>query len=327
MTNEPIISVIVPFFNAAVYLPDTIACLQSQHFKDFEAIFVDDGSSDNGAEHVRGAMQQDPRFVLEQQRNSGVSVSRNRGLAAARGQWVAFLDSDDFLRPDALDIWMQSARALDPDVVLVNGFRFHETPDQIAEFEVLGQQPWGQCVSGKQWIVSAVAKRSWKHYVWLQMIRRSFIEDHAMSFAVDTIHEDILWTTQLALYAQRISFVNERVYGYRVNLGSLTGSVTQDRLLGRAAGYVKVICALVDWAEEQADADVKAALLQQAITEAGHLMGLFRKRLQRTDAAIDLARVVSSDPRWHRLYKSTRSPGDFWRLLRLRRTVKSFCKS
>ncbi|MCR5362901.1 MAG: glycosyltransferase family 2 protein [Bacteroidales bacterium] len=96
------ISIIIPCYNQAEFLPDTMKCIQSQTCTDFECIIVDDGSTDNSAEIVRSYAVNDPRIRLLSKTNGGTATARNVGLKVASGDYVVFLDADDFLHPEAL---------------------------------------------------------------------------------------------------------------------------------------------------------------------------------------------------------------------------------
>lgn len=99
----PQVSFIVPAYNAADTLPATIASLAAQTVTDWEAVIVDDGSKDRTATVARAAAAADPRLRVVRQANGGASAARNRGIAEARGAFVAFLDSDDWIEPDFIE--------------------------------------------------------------------------------------------------------------------------------------------------------------------------------------------------------------------------------
>lgn len=101
-TDTPQISVIIPVYNVADHITACIASLRAQTFADFEAIVVDDGSTDASPVRLQGAIGGDPRFVVIRQENRGLGAARNAGLAAARGGFIAFLDSDDRYDPEFL---------------------------------------------------------------------------------------------------------------------------------------------------------------------------------------------------------------------------------
>lgn len=102
-------SIIIALYNKAPYICNTIASVLTQTFTDYEVIVIDDGSSDGGAELVAAMMA--PRLRLVRQTNAGVSAARNRGIALARGEWVAFLDADDWHHPQYLACLLQTQLA------------------------------------------------------------------------------------------------------------------------------------------------------------------------------------------------------------------------
>lgn len=100
--NLPKISVVVPAYNVSSYIEDALKSLQSQSFKDFEVLIVDDGSTDNTADVVKPYLANDSRFHLLQKQNGGLSSARNYGIRHARGEYIALLDGDDVYHPDKL---------------------------------------------------------------------------------------------------------------------------------------------------------------------------------------------------------------------------------
>ena len=100
----PEISMIVPVYNVEQYLPAALDSLRAQTCPDWEAILVDDGSPDGCGALCDAAARQDARFRVIHQKNAGVGAARNAGLAAARGTYVQFLDSDDALEPQMVEV-------------------------------------------------------------------------------------------------------------------------------------------------------------------------------------------------------------------------------
>lgn len=115
------ISVIIPVYNAEKWLREALSSLKSQSYKDFEALMVDDGSSDGSAFICKEFCDADSRFRLISQPNKGVSSARNLGIAEAKGEWIAFMDADDVMPPDALEVMMRHAENSGAKIV-VGGF-------------------------------------------------------------------------------------------------------------------------------------------------------------------------------------------------------------
>lgn len=120
------ISIIIPCYNQAEFLPETMNCIQSQTCTDFECIIVDDGSTDNSAEIVRSYAADDPRIRLITKTNGGTATARNVGLKVASGDYVIFLDADDFLHSEALAKQLEHMTQRQLDVSLMEWSYFVE---------------------------------------------------------------------------------------------------------------------------------------------------------------------------------------------------------
>lgn len=100
----PIISIIVPIYNVENYLSHCLESIQNQTFKDFECLMIDDGSTDNSYEICKRFAQSDSRFIAIHQDNQGVSAARNAGISMARGSYISFIDGDDYIHPQMIQI-------------------------------------------------------------------------------------------------------------------------------------------------------------------------------------------------------------------------------
>jgi CDP-glycerol glycerophosphotransferase len=100
----PRVSVVVPVYNVEEFLETCLDSLTAQTFEDFEAILVDDGSTDRSGEIAQRYAERDPRFRVVKQANGGLSKARNTGADEARGEFLVFLDSDDALPPNAYEL-------------------------------------------------------------------------------------------------------------------------------------------------------------------------------------------------------------------------------
>ncbi|MCX7088811.1 MAG: glycosyltransferase [Methylococcales bacterium] len=273
------VSVIVPVFNAGDYLRPAIASLLAQSESAIEVIAVNDGSTDDSLLVLNDMAEKDTRLIVLSKENGGLSSARNYGIKHARGRWLAFVDSDDWLMPDALNRWCQRAEENKLHLLIGNYFNFATLPCEqpVAKLTL---QPWDQVMRGTDWIIRSVALREWPHYVWLQLISREFLLSlKTAEFREGLLHEDVLWTLQLALSAERVGFVRDALYGYRTN----PVSITNNPLLSaqRARSYIYIIQQLGVVADKYRlqNPDVYHALLRHANVEGGHFLGLMRKKI------------------------------------------------
>jgi glycosyltransferase involved in cell wall biosynthesis len=118
MSNAPEVSIIMPVYNVEKYIALSLDSVLNQTFKDFELICVNDGSMDKGWDTVRRRAAQDGRIrLIENEKNSGQSAARNAGLDSACGNYVMFMDSDDFIHPQTLEIALYFAKRHDADII------------------------------------------------------------------------------------------------------------------------------------------------------------------------------------------------------------------
>ena len=109
--EKPLLSIIVPVYDVERYLPKCIDSILAQTFTDFELILVEDGSPDNCPALCDAAAAKDARIRVIHQKNGGLSAARNAGLDAARGKWIGFVDSDDYIAPEMYEALYKAVKA------------------------------------------------------------------------------------------------------------------------------------------------------------------------------------------------------------------------
>ena len=114
----PKISVIIPVYNTENYLKECLNSVINQTFKDIEIICVNDGSTDNSLSILEEYARTDSRIKIINQKNQGVSSSRNNGIKSARGEYIMFLDSDDLYKPDLCEKVVEKIDSQSPDIVM-----------------------------------------------------------------------------------------------------------------------------------------------------------------------------------------------------------------
>lgn len=135
---EPLVSVIIPVYNAEKYLRETLDCVCNQTLRNIEIICVDDGSTDASLAILQEYAARDGRFRILQQKNQYAGVARNNGMAAARGKYLSFLDADDLFEPDMLEKLSTRAEETGADIVICDARQFNDDdPERATE-----PMPW-----------------------------------------------------------------------------------------------------------------------------------------------------------------------------------------
>lgn len=220
------ISVIIPVYNVEDYLGQCLDSICNQTFEDIEIICVNDGSKDNSLEILEEYAGNDNRISIVNQHNQGLAAARNSGLKHASGEYVYFIDSDDYLELDALERLYCNIKSNDSDMAL---FKF-KTFDDFQNVHKRGVEFKIDKIFGDiDYDNFAFTYRDVKRHVMnsafsacLKLYRREFIKD--VSFPVGLNFEDVPVHVKLMIEAERLSFVPEFFYNYRSNPDSILNS-------------------------------------------------------------------------------------------------------
>lgn len=211
----PAVTIVVPVFNGARFLPQRIPRLRREAFADVEVLIVDDGSADDSAGIARALSAGDPRVrVIALERNGGVAKARERGAAEATGRYVWFVDADDDWPDDALSRLVEAAERDRLDVVVADA-RF--VYDGGAATRPL-QAPRSGPVDGRTAFRMLLNGRITGH-LWNKLFRADVAR--AMSFAPARVHSDLAMVADGLANAERVGFLPVVVYDYRLRAGSI----------------------------------------------------------------------------------------------------------
>lgn len=224
------ISIVVPIFNATTYLPRCLDSLVKQTLRDIEIILVDDGSTDDSLEVCRRYEQQDKRIKVIHQHNQGQTIARQRGLAEATGEYIHFVDSDDWLDLEMGQHMYESAILHDADIVTCNAV-FHKNGKRIParQSAQAGVYDKGRLI--RELYPSLICTEKFFYFgifaaMWNKLYRRALIEEHIAGIdPAVRIGEDGLATFACFLAAEKVVVMEEAYYQYRDdNANSLTRS-------------------------------------------------------------------------------------------------------
>lgn len=217
------VSIIVPVYNAAPYLRECIDSLVGQTWQNIEVILINDGSTDESGAICESYLA-DPRVIYHHQQNAGVSTARNAGLDLATGEYICFVDADDWLESDALER-LQNESA---DIVIYNFFhgeRKHEEPLTDGVYPPEALYPKMISYVDEQGNIAYTF-----HNIWMRLFKRSLLEEHHIRFEPQHHNgEDLLFTFEATMKADTISVRrSEYLYHYRAVQTSQTNSYVKN---------------------------------------------------------------------------------------------------
>jgi len=225
---NPLLSLVVPVYNVAPFLERCLASLAAQNLDGMEIVFVDDGSTDAcPAVLARYAAQHSQMRVIRRD-NGGLSAARNTGLDHIGGEYVAFVDSDDWIEPGYYRHLLDLARAQHLD--LAHGNAMYHFEGRREDQPIYRDDLSTEVMPGREVLRRRLADRTLLHMVWMHLYRRDFIERLGMRFVPRLIHEDVLWTTRAFLQAQRVAYDPTPGYYYRQRIRPLAADVMDQRL-------------------------------------------------------------------------------------------------
>lgn len=219
------ISIIVPVYNVEKYLSRCIKSLMNQTYENLEFIMVDDGSTDRSSEICDEYKNADDRITVIHKKNSGLSDARNTGFARATGDYVLFIDSDDYIIENACEIFVKKVTLLGfPDIIvgqLVNPDGSIYCNGYSKEYDVI--------YLGTEYLKKFSSKIS--PCVIASAYKRTFISDNYLSFKSGRLHEDSEFTPRAYALAKTVAYINNPFYVKTVNENSITTSKDKRRHL------------------------------------------------------------------------------------------------
>ena len=230
------VSIVVPVYNVAAYLPRCLDAISCQTLRDVEVLLVDDGSRDESGAICDAYAAKDARFHVFHKANGGLSDARNFGLARATGEYVQFVDSDDWIEPDACEQLLQDT----PADMVIGSVQCVVPSSAMARFERIAQERFTchKAYTGKAYLMGCLQGGALRVDAWRNLFRRAFLVENHLQFQVGIAHEDEEFTPRALLAAQCVKLTDKAFYHYEncrtgsiMNSDALKEKKAQDRLM------------------------------------------------------------------------------------------------
>ena len=240
--DSPEVSIIVPVYNTEEYVEEAVRSAMDQTLKNIEILCYDDGSTDGSLDILLRLADEDHRISVYKQENCGLSISRNRAIQRARGEYLFFLDSDDLLVSDAMATAYAKAKSEGLDLLLFNAENYYDDTFTTEE----GKNREGKLLTHHYENIKTGAElllERHNHYeafanVWLELVKRDFLIREHISFIEKIYYEDVAYSYEVQLKAKKASYLDAVLHKRRIRENSIT---TAKRTLDHSYGIFRAL--------------------------------------------------------------------------------------
>lgn len=220
------VSVIIPVFNVEQYLRECLDSVVNQTLKDIEIICVNDGSMDNSLEILEEYARNDSRIRIINQINRGLSAARNVAVETANGEYILFLDSDDYIEKNTCELLYQKATMNNLDLLFFEAAAFYESEElhekhRIKDTYYTRSKKYDAVYKGSELFTELIVNSDYIESACMQLIRKDYL-NHPCWFYEGIKHEDVVFTCGALLGAERVSCIQDKLYRRRVRENSIT---------------------------------------------------------------------------------------------------------
>lgn len=224
--HVPLVSVVVPVYNVSDLLAECLTSIRNQTYRNLQIIVIDDGSTDSSLSIARSMAKNDRRIQVHTQDNAGLGAARNVGTRLARGKYLVFADSDDFIPPRSYETMVKTLQESGSDLVTGTFYRFNSSTNQVPKWCKTLHAEKRLGITLEEYLDGLV-----NVYAWNKMFRKSVWDSLGMSYTEGYRYEDQEPTTRMLIQAKSFDVIPDSVYGYR--LRDDESSITQNKHLIR----------------------------------------------------------------------------------------------
>ncbi|MEQ8200709.1 MAG: glycosyltransferase [Syntrophomonadaceae bacterium] len=219
-----LVSIIIPVYNVEKYLRRCLDSVIDQTYKNLEIIIINDGSPDQSQAIIDEYSARDSRIRSLVQKNQTLGIARNTGMKVARGDYLMFVDSDDYLEPDGVAVMIHNALVTEADVVVANNKKLAD--ELRKERKIADKVLTAEEMCNPAWRFDYFIDPAYGITVWGKLYKHDFVRSTGVLFESNHLisGEDILFNLLLFTHEPRVSSVNQHVYVYCINEGSITHS-------------------------------------------------------------------------------------------------------
>ena len=281
------VSVIIPVYNTQEWLRQCLESVLLQDLDSFEIICIDDGSTDSSLKILHEYASRDQRVRVFSIQNHGIGHARNLALKKAKGEFIYFLDSDDYLEEGALDFLYNKASSLDLDVLYFDSRQFYDPPELEKSLPYTLNDPrytrpkeYSDIVEGQAFFVKTWQEMTYNASAYLQLTRRSLIDRYNLTFLEGILYEDEVFTLSCMLYASRVAHRRKTFHVRRLRPNSImTGHLTEKNIYSYLKSWLEFASRIADIPMTEEANKCATAYLQMMYSRNSAALNKFNKAI------------------------------------------------
>lgn len=290
------VSIIIPVYNTEEYLKDCLESVINQTLDNIEIICVNDGSSDNSLRILEEYALKDKRIKLISQKNCGLSKSRNVGIELAQGEYIYYLDSDDYIKLDCMQKLYEIAHKDNLDVLLFEGevlynsiYEDNKMYKNQFNFNYNRKNNYKGVFEGKELLIRLINNKDYFQPVWLQLAKREFIIENKLRFYEGILHEDVLYTLSVMMQARQAACIKYSAYVRRVRPFSI--------MTNTHTTFLEFYSSFINYSNELKtlfntdDIELKGVIIRQLKQAYNHLKKIYHEIPHKNLSLADIQRI------------------------------------
>lgn len=227
------ISIIIPIYNVEQYIEQCLVSILEQSYDNLEVILVNDGTKDNSMKIIEKYLS-DLRIKVINKENGGLSSARNAGLDIATGEYISFVDSDDWIEIEKLMELYKIAKEENLDIIIGNA-KYYPKMEKIHKKNYYGIK------TGIELLIEMLEKKDYLETVWKCIYKREFLKENNIKFIEGLLHEDTPFMFECLLKAKQVKYEDIVFYFYRQREGSIVTSKTKRNLIHILYGLKNIL--------------------------------------------------------------------------------------
>jgi len=222
----PLVSIIIPVYNVEKYLKECLDSVLNQSYANLEIICVDDGSTDSSPQILDEYAGKDERIQVISKENGGLSSARNTGLSATKGEYIYYLDSDDLITKNAIEVCVEVSEREQLDLLLFDGTAFYEN-EELEKIKssyknyYIRKNKYEGVLSGSELFSYMFKRDDYKTSACIQFSKKTFLINNDIKFIEGIVFEDNVYTLRLMLLSERAMHMAEQLFSRRVREDSI----------------------------------------------------------------------------------------------------------